>query len=418
MVFFTSLSELFPELSELQSKERLRLSRSINLIASENIPSFAVLEAASSLFTVKYAEGYPGRRYYGGCEIVDQVEKIAKELAQNLFGVDHANVQPHSGAQANQAVFETALADWDRILSLSLDHGGHLTHGHKVNFSGRRYSVFNYTVDRKTHLIDMDEVEFLAQKHRPKLIIAGASAYSRAIDFKRFKEIANRVGARLLADVSHYSGLICAGLYPSPSDADFITTTTHKTLRGPRSGIVMCKNDYADAIDRAVFPLLQGGPHMHTIFAKAVCFKIAQTEQFRLYAEDIVKNAKKLAEELQKRGFEIVSGGTDCHMFLVDLRNLGVDGRTAQQMLENVGIYVNKNMIPYDPLPPTKCSGIRIGTPLITSLGAKEDSMPDLADLIEKTLKKSAPQEALKKNVREFVAERLPLSAYVSESRF
>ena len=401
MIFNQPLS-YFPDLFSLNQQEKTRIFTSLNLIASENIPSRAVFEATKSIFTAKYSEGYPKARYYGGCEVVDEVEEKAKTELLNLFPTDHANVQPHSGAQANQAVFEAVLNPGDTILALSLDHGGHLTHGHKVNFSGKRYNTVFYGVSRESCLIDMDLVQELAQKHRPRLIIVGASSYSRHFDFKAFHQIAKEVGAFLMADIAHYSGLIAAGVYPSPVRyCDFITSTTHKTLRGPRSGVILCKSEFKSAIDKAVFPFLQGGPHMHTIFAKLVCFRIAKTEEFKSYAQQVVKNAQELAKSLMQLGFTLITGGTDSHMFLVDLSNFDLTGKEAQARLEQAKIYVNKNAIPFDKHPPAVAGGIRIGTPLITSLGLTEKHMKDVAELVFQALIK--PDSSLRNKVEDFV---------------
>ncbi|MCS6961803.1 MAG: serine hydroxymethyltransferase [Deltaproteobacteria bacterium] len=404
-IFSSSLSRIAPELYALGIKERDRLLNGINLIASENLPSLAVIEALTSFFSVKYAEGYPGKRYYSGCEFVDIVEETARNLAKEIFGLDHANVQPHSGAQANHAVFEAILNDGDTILALSLDQGGHLTHGHKVNFSGKRYNVVFYSVDKETQLINFDEVEYLAEKHKPKLIIAGSSAYSRVLEFDKFGEIARKVSAYLLADIAHYAGLIAGGHYPSPDSADFVTTTTHKTLRGPRGGLILCKGEFKEKIDRAVFPFLQGGPHMHTIFAKAICFKICQTEEFKRYTKTVIENARKLCSGLIRQGFKVVTGGTDCHMFLLDLTDLNITGKEAQDILERVGVFVNKNTIPYDPRPPAICSGIRLGTPFITSLGVEPEQMDIVAEILGDAILRRKNEEIISTKVRDFSKE-------------
>ncbi len=401
-IFEEPIYSAFEYLNSLLNLEKKRLFESINLIASENLPSKAVLEAVGSVFSVKYAEGYPGNRYYGGCEFVDRVETQAIELAKKLFDMEFANVQPHSGAQANQAVFESILKDGDKILSLSLDHGGHLTHGHKVNFSGKRYNVVFYPLDPKTYLIDLNLVEEIAKKEKPRLIIAGASAYSREIDFDAFRDIADSVGAYLLADVAHYAGLIVAGIYPSPKRAHFVTSTTHKTLRGPRGGIILSQSSFANSINRAVFPFLQGGPHMNSILAKAVCFEICQTTEFKQYAEKVVLNAKELARHLILNDLNVITGGTSSHMFLVDVVSIGLTGIEAQSLLEEAGIYVNKNTIPYDKNPPAVCSGIRIGTPMITSLGLEVSHMAQVAEFIVKVLKERQAPDNLREEVRQF----------------
>ncbi|MCS6894128.1 MAG: serine hydroxymethyltransferase [Deltaproteobacteria bacterium] len=408
-VFSKPLEELFPSFYGLILEEEERIKTCLNLIASENIPSRAVFEAQKSVFSVKYAEGYPGARYYAGCDVVDKIEIRAKELAQQLFRMDHANVQPHSGAQANQAIFETILKEGETIMALSLDHGGHLTHGHKVNFSGKRYNSVFYPVDPENFRIDLNVVEDYAKKYKPKLIIAGASAYSFAIDFDGFREICDRVGSLLLADVSHYSGLIISNLYPSPSQAHFVSTTTHKTLRGPRSGIALCCSEFAKSLDRAVFPYLQGGPHMHTIFAKAVCFEICKTDLFRSYARMVLENAKELARIMQNRGFEVVGGGTDSHMFLVNVSTLGLTGKEAQSILEECGIYVNKNTIPYDKNPPAVASGIRIGTPMITSLGLIIEHMSMVADFFYRGLIKRENPSSIRNDIRNFALNNFSL---------
>jgi len=355
----------------------------IELIASENMVSEAVLEAAGSPLTNKYAEGYPAKRYYGGCEYVDIVEQLAIDRAKQLFGADHVNVQPHSGAQANTAVYFAILEPGDTILGLDLSHGGHLTHGMKINVSGRTYHSEFYQVDEKTQMLDYDAIRAKALECKPKVIVAGASAYPRIIDFKKFREIADEVGAYLFVDMAHIAGLVAAGLHPNPVPyADFVTTTTHKTLRGPRGGIIMCKEEYAKKINSAVFPGQQGGPLMHIIAAKAVAFKEALSPEFRDYAEQIVKNAKAMSEVLLARGVNLVSGGTDNHLMLIDLRGTGVTGAMLQERLDDVNITANKNTIPFDPEKPTVTSGVRIGTPAVTSRGFKEEDCRELADII------------------------------------
>ena len=365
-----------------------RQQNTLELIASENIVSMAVLEAMGSVMTNKYAEGYPGKRYYGGCENMDTVEQLAMDRAKALFGADYVNVQPHSGAQANMAVYFAFLNYGDTIMGMNLSHGGHLTHGSPVNFSGKFYKVIPYGVRRDTKTIDYDELEKLAMEHKPKLIIAGASAYPRTIDFKRFSEIAKACGAYLMVDMAHIAGLIAAGLHPSPIPwSDFVTTTTHKTLRGPRGGVVMSKAQYEKQLKSQVFPGMQGGPLMHVIAAKAVAFKEALSDEFKEYQKNIVINAHRLSEELKQRGFDIVSGGTDTHLFLVDLTSKGITGKDAEKTLEKAGITVNKNAIPFDDKPPTITSGLRIGTPAVTTRGMREEQMVLIAQYIDDALK-------------------------------
>jgi glycine hydroxymethyltransferase len=375
------------------------------MIPSENFVSEAVLEAMGSVLTNKYAEGQPGKRYYGGCHVVDEVENIASARACELFGVDFANVQPHSGVQANQAVFEAFLKPGDTFMGLRLDHGGHLSHGSPVNFSGKHYNVVGYGVRESDCMIDPDQVRDLAKQHRPKLIIMGATAYSRQIDWKLFREVADEVGAVLMADIAHYSGLVAGGSYPSPVQyADVVTTTTHKTLRGPRSGMVMGREQHRKAINKAVFPGLQGGPHMHTIAAKAVMLKEALTPDFKEYAAQVVKNARALAAALVKHGLEIVSGGTDSHLLVVDLRPMNVSGKVGEETLDKVGITGNKNTVPFDPQPPSICSGVRLGTPALTTRGMAEKEMEQVAAFIVEALK-NAQNEVKLAAVREGVAE-------------
>jgi glycine hydroxymethyltransferase len=376
-----------PEVYEAIRLEKEREKTKIVLIASENYASQAVLEAQGSILTNKYAEGYPEKRYYGGCEYVDIVESLAIKRAKELFKGEYVNVQPHSGTQANMAVYFSVLKPGDTILGMSLTHGGHLSHGTPVNFSGIFYRPVFYGVDAKTGRIDYDEVASIAKKHRPKMVLVGASAYSRTFDFKRFKEIADMVGAYLLADIAHIAGLVVADIHPTPiPHADFVTTTTHKTLRGPRGGIILCKEKYGKAIDKMVFPGIQGGPLMHIIAAKAVAFKEAQAEEFRDYQGQVVANAKALSEELIKRGFLIASGGTDNHLILVDLTNKKITGKDAEEALDRAGITVNKNSIPFDKLPPAITSGIRIGTPIVTTRGMKVPQMEYIAQLITEVL--------------------------------
>jgi glycine hydroxymethyltransferase len=364
--------------------ELARQRDNLELIASENIVSQSVLEAQGSVMTNKYAEGYPGRRWYGGCEYVDVVEQLAIDRAKKIFGAEHVNVQPHSGSQANNAVYNVAMNAGDTVLALDLACGGHLTHGHKMNFSGKTYQVAGYKVNPKTEMIDMDEVASLAKEHKPKMIIAGASAYSRIIDFKKFREICDQVGAVLFVDMAHIAGLVAAGLHPNPVPyAEFVTTTTHKTLRGPRGGMILCRAEFAKRIDSAIFPGIQGGPLMHVIAAKAVAFKEALSPEFVQYQTQIVKNSKVLSAALAKLGFRIVSGGTDNHLFMVDLRPKNVTGKDASEILDQVHITVNKNLIPFDTASPMVTSGIRIGTPALTTRGMKEKEMEQVAQLID-----------------------------------
>ena len=368
----------------------------IELIASENFVSEAVMEAQGSVLTNKYAEGYPGRRYYGGCEHVDVVEDIARDRAKQLFGAEHVNVQPHSGAQANMAVYFTVLEPGDTVLGMNLSHGGHLTHGSPVNFSGVLYNFVEYGVDEATHLINYEDVLEKAKQHKPKLIVAGASAYPREIDFKKFREIADEVGALLMVDMAHIAGLVAAGLHPNPVPyADFVTTTTHKTLRGPRGGMILCKEEYAKKIDKSIFPGIQGGPLMHVIAAKAVALGEALQDSFKEYAKNITKNATRLAESLKKEGFKLVSDGTDNHLLLVDVRTVQLTGKVAEHVLDEVGITVNKNTIPFDPESPFVTSGIRIGTAAVTSRGFNEEDMEEIASIIGLALKNPEDEEKL-----------------------
>lgn len=377
------LSSFDPEIAKAIDLELHRQQNKLELIASENFVSKAVMEAQGSVLTNKYAEGYPGRRYYGGCEHVDVVEQLAIDRVKKLFGAEHANVQPHSGAQANTAVYFAFLKPGDTILGMNLAHGGHLTHGSPVNISGKCFNIIPYGVDEKTHLINYDEVAELAMKHRPKMIVAGASAYPRIIDFARLGQIAKESGALLMVDMAHIAGLVAAGLHPTPiGHADIVTTTTHKTLRGPRGGVIMCRAELAPIVDKAVFPGMQGGPLMHVIAAKAVSFKEALSEEFKLYQEQIVKNASALGAQLMKAGFTLVSGGTDNHLLLVDLRPQNITGKDAEKLLDKVGVTVNKNTIPYDPASPFVTSGIRLGTAALTSRGMKEEDMEVVGDII------------------------------------
>jgi glycine hydroxymethyltransferase len=364
-------------------EELTRQRETIELIASENFVSKAVMATVGSCLTNKYAEGYPAKRYYGGCEKVDIVENLAIDRAKKLFGADHANVQPHSGSQANMGVYFSVLQTGDTILGMNLSHGGHLTHGSKVNFSGKLFNIIAYGVDKETELIDYDEVRELAIKNKPKMIVAGASAYSRTIDFEIFGNIANEVGAYLMVDMAHIAGLVATGHHASPVPyADFVTTTTHKTLRGPRGGMILCKEEHAKAIDKIMFPGIQGGPLMHVIAGKAVAFKEALDDSFKIYVDQIVRNSKSLCEALQKNGFKIVSNGTDNHVMIIDLRNLSITGLVAERLLENIGITCNKNTIPFETESPFVTSGIRIGTPAITTRGFKESEMIEIADIM------------------------------------
>lgn len=376
-----------PQVYEAIRMETEREREKLLLIASENYASRAVLEAQGSVFTNKYAEGYPGRRYYGGCEYADIVENLAIERARELFGAEHVNVQPHSGTQANMAVYLSMLEPGDVIMGMDLRHGGHLSHGAKVNFSGMLYKNVPYGVDRETGYLDYESMRELALEHRPRMIVVGASAYSRVLDFEKCGEIAREAGAYLMADIAHIAGLVAAGIHPSPfPHADFVTTTTHKTLRGPRGGMIMCGKEHARAVDKMIFPGIQGGPLVHVIAAKAVAFKEALTPEFRKYQEAVVRNAQRLARELAHRGYRIVSGGTDNHLMLVDLTNKGITGKEAEDALDRAGITLNKNAIPFDERPPAVTSGIRLGTPSVTTRGMGEDEMARVADIIDGVL--------------------------------
>lgn len=391
-----NLKRTDPEVFQAIQKEIERERKNIVLIASENYASPSVLEVQGSVFTNKYAEGYPGRRYYGGCEYADTVENLAVERAKELFGADHVNVQPHSGSQANMAVFFSVLKPGDAILSMSLSHGGHLSHGSSVNFSGTFYKTISYGVNRDTGYIDYDEVRRLALENRPKMILVGASAYSRIIDFRKCSDIAKEVGAYLMADIAHIAGLVAAELHPSPVPyADFVTTTTHKTLRGPRGGMILCKAEYAKAIDKMIFPGIQGGPLVHVIAAKAVALKEALTPGFRDYQAMVVKNAKKLAEELIHRGFNIISGGTDNHLMLIDLTSKNITGKEAEEALGKARITVNKNVIPYDERSARITSGIRLGTPCVTTRGMGEAEMVEISDVISTVIQNNKNAEAI-----------------------
>ncbi|GKS42205.1 TPA: serine hydroxymethyltransferase [Staphylococcus argenteus] len=397
-------------IAEAIEREFQRQNSNIELIASENFVSEAVMEAQGSVLTNKYAEGYPGRRYYGGCEFVDVTESIAIDRAKALFGAEHVNVQPHSGSQANMAVYLVALEMGDTVLGMNLSHGGHLTHGASVNFSGKFYNFVEYGVDKDSERINYDEVRKLALKHKPKLIVAGASAYSKTIDFKKFKEIADEVNAKLMVDMAHIAGLVAAGLHPNPVEyADFVTTTTHKTLRGPRGGMILCKEEYKKDIDKTIFPGIQGGPLEHVIAAKAVAFGEALDNNFKTYQEQVIKNAKILAETLIKEGFRIVSGGTDNHLVAVDVKgSIGLTGKEAEETLDSVGITCNKNTIPFDQEKPFVTSGIRLGTPAATTRGFDEDAFEEVAKIISLALKNSKDEEKLqqaKERVAKLTAE-------------
>jgi len=406
------LEEVDPELARAIDREVDRQARTLELIASENFVSEAVLQALGSVLTNKYAEGLPGKRYYGGCQFVDVAESLAIERAKKLFNAEHVNVQPHSGAQANQAVYMTALKPGDTMLGMNLAHGGHLTHGHPLNFSGKMYKIVPYGVRKDTETIDYDELARLAMEHRPRLIVAGASAYARTLDFERFADIAKKCGALLMVDMAHIAGLVAAGLHPSPfPHSDFVTTTTHKTLRGPRGGMVFSKAQYATDLDKIVFPGIQGGPLMHVIAAKAVCLEEALQPDFREYQRQIVANAKVLAETLAAEGFRIVSGGTDNHLMLVDVFSKKVTGKQAEQNLERAGITVNKNAIPFDTNPPMTASGIRIGTPAVTTRGMKEPEMRRIGHWIADVLR-HLDDESVQKRVKsevETLTEQFPL---------
>ena len=402
---YRSLKATDAEIYQAIANERRRQNESIELIASENFVSQAVMEAAGSVMTNKYAEGYPGRRYYGGCENVDVAERLAIARAKELFGAEHVNVQPHSGTQANMAVYFSVLRPGDTLMGMDLASGGHLTHGHRLSYSGRDFEVVAYGVDRETETLDYGEVARVAREHRPKLIVCGASAYSRVIDFERFRAIADEVGALLMADIAHIAGLVAAGLHPSPvPHCHFVTTTTHKTLRGPRGGLIICQEPFAKKLDRALFPGIQGGPLMHIIAAKAVAFKEALQEDFNLYQARLVSNAAAMARRLTDLGLRIVSGGTDNHVFLLDVAAVGQTGKSVEKALEQAAITVNKNTIPYDPKPPLVASGIRIGTPAVTSRGMEEDQMVEIADLIVSALE-SPDDESHLASIREAVTD-------------
>lgn len=405
MLGYELVQKIDPEVAEAIANEERRQSEHLELIASENFTSPAVMAAQGSVLTNKYAEGYPGHRYYGGCQYIDVVEDLARERAKKLFGADHANVQPHSGAQANTAVYYAILEPGDTVLGMNLAHGGHLTHGNPVNISGKYFNFVAYGVDAEREVIDYDRVMQVAREAKPKLIVAGASAYPRIIDFAKFREIADSVGAMLMVDMAHIAGLVAAELHPNPVQyAEFVTTTTHKTLRGPRGGMILCREQFAKAIDKAVFPGIQGGPLMHVIAAKAVALKEAMSEEFKQYQRQVVKNAAVLAESLQESGLRIVSGGTDNHLMLVDLRGKGLTGKEAEYMLDQAGITVNKNAIPNDPQPPNVTSGLRIGTPAVTTRGMLEQEMKRIAGAID-TVLSGKGQEASIQEARAVVSE-------------
>jgi len=402
---YEHLKEVDPEVWHTIRAEAERLSAGLEMIASENLASRAVMEAEGSPLMNKYAEGYPRARYYGGCEHVDRVEELARERLKMLFGAEYANVQPHSGTQANMAVYFAVLEPGDTILSMNLAHGGHLSHGAPVNFSGRFYRIVHYGVSRDTETIDYEEVRRLALEHRPRMIVAGASAYPRVIDFEAFSRIAREVGAYLMVDMAHIAGLVAAGIHPSPVPfADFVTSTTHKTLRGPRGGFILARERYARLIDKTVFPGIQGGPHMNIIAAKAVCFKEALSPEFKTYQQQVVANARRLAEVLSAEGFRLVSGGTDNHLLLVDLTPQGITGAEAEELLSRAGITVNKNAIPFDPRPPRVTSGIRIGTPAVTTRGMREPEMEKIGEWMAAVLKNPG-NESLLREIRGKVAE-------------
>jgi glycine hydroxymethyltransferase len=403
------VAEVDPEIAELLTRELERQRGQIELIASENFTWPSILEAVGSVPTNKYAEGYPGKRYYGGCEVVDEIESAAIERAKSLFGAEHANVQPHAGAQANMAVYFAALEPGDTILSMRLDHGGHLSHGLKVNFSGRLYTIVGYGVDRETNLIDFDEVRRLAKEHRPKLILCGGSAYPRVIEADKFREIADEVDALLMCDMAHFAGLVAAGLHPNPTPyCDFVTSTTHKTLAGPRAGFVLCKEEFAKDVDRAVFPGMQGGPLEHVIAAKATCFRIAATEAFRDYQRQVRANADTLGETLLEGGLDLLTGGTDTHLLQIDLRKSEWTGKDAEERLHEVKLTVNRNTVPFDERPPTVGSGVRVGTPAATMRGFDEQDFREVGDVIVKALDDESDLHVLRARV-DAICERRPL---------
>lgn len=413
MDLLTNLKTVDPEIQKAIDQELSRQRDKLEMIASENIVSTAVMQAQGSILTNKYAEGYPGKRYYGGCEYVDVVEQLAIDRAKKLFGAEYANVQPHSGAQANTAVYFALLEPGDTILGMNLTDGGHLTHGSPVNISGKYFKIIPYGVDKETERIDYDELERLAKEHQPKLIVGGASAYSRVIDFERMAQIAKSVGAYLMIDMAHIAGLVAAGLHPSPVPyADVVTTTTHKTLRGPRGGLILCRDaEFGKQFNKAIFPGIQGGPLMHVVAAKAVAFKEALSDEFKVYQQQVLDNAKALADELVKKGFRIVSGGTDNHLMLVDLRSKNITGKEAQFLLDEIGITANRNTIPFEPLSPFVTSGIRLGTPALTTRGLKEEDIREVADIIADVIENredSAVIEAAKAKVQA-ICKKFPL---------
>ena len=413
MDLLTNLKTVDPEIQKAIDQELSRQREKLEMIASENIVSTAVMQAQGSILTNKYAEGYPGKRYYGGCEYVDIVEQLAIDRAKKLFGAEYANVQPHSGAQANTAVYFALLQPGDTILGMNLTDGGHLTHGSPVNISGKYFKIIPYGVDKETERIDYDELERLAKEHQPKLIVGGASAYSRVIDFERMAQIAKSVGAYLMIDMAHIAGLVAAGLHPSPVPyADVVTTTTHKTLRGPRGGLILCRDaEFGKQFNKAIFPGIQGGPLMHVIAAKAVAFKEALSDEFKVYQQQVLDNAKALSDELVKKGFRIVSGGTDNHLMLVDLRSKNITGKEAQFLLDEIGITANRNTIPFEPLSPFVTSGIRLGTPALTTRGLKEEDIREVADIIADVIENredSAVIEAAKAKVQA-ICKKFPL---------
>ena len=413
MDLLTNLKTVDPEIQKAIDQELSRQREKLEMIASENIVSTAVMQAQGSILTNKYAEGYPGKRYYGGCEYVDIVEQLAIDRAKKLFGAEYANVQPHSGAQANTAVYFALLEPGDTILGMNLTDGGHLTHGSPVNISGKYFKIIPYGVDKETERIDYDELERLSKEHQPKLIVGGASAYSRVIDFERMAQIAKSVGAYLMIDMAHIAGLVAAGLHPSPVPyADVVTTTTHKTLRGPRGGLILCRDaEFGKQFNKAIFPGIQGGPLMHVVAAKAVAFKEALSDEFKVYQQQVLDNAKALADELVKKGFRIVSGGTDNHLMLVDLRSKNITGKEAQFLLDEIGITANRNTIPFEPLSPFVTSGIRLGTPALTTRGLKEEDIREVADIIADVIENredSAVIEAAKAKVQA-ICKKFPL---------
>ena len=413
------LSEDDPEIARAIANEAQRQHEGLELIASENFVSLAVLQAAGSVFTNKYAEGYPGKRYYGGCEFTDVVENLARDRAKQLFGAEHANVQPHSGSQANMAAYMSLLQPGDAILGLNLAHGGHLTHGHPLNFSGKMYKIIPYGVRKDTETIDYDELEQIAERERPKLIVGGGSAYARIIDFARMRQIADKVGAKYMVDMAHFAGLVAGGVHPSPvPHCHVVTTTTHKTLRGPRAGMVLCKQEFAAAVDKTTFPGIQGGPLVHIVAAKAVCFHEAMQPEFKDYARQVVANAKTLAKKMMDEGFRVISGGTDTHLFLMDVFSKGMLGSEAENALGQAGITVNKNAIPFDTNPPLKPSGIRVGTPALTTRGMKEKEMLQVGAWIAEALNNYKDAQVLARIRRQVheLADAFPLYPELREA--